>query len=280
MIKSDNPDARAGLDALIAAYLTIKGEAGLKLIEDRFFRDDKTQYADIYSAVMALRFHGTEVNVLKKESITKTMHQLLARPDLADLVIPDLARWGDWSQINKMCELFEKANDDNLWVRVPVINYLRACPLPEAKEKLIELEKIDPSSVKRAKTFFPIPTPAAPKKGETSSIRRIPPTERALAVRQNRTLFRLASSESDSLVIRLLADSQTANSQTANSQPIAGLPSNDAVALASVPVTEGLNLWAPMAVLLIATVMIAMMMWTIATIGGFAARLLPIVRRL
>jgi hypothetical protein len=140
MIKSDNPDARAGLDALIAAYLTIKGEAGLKLIEDRFFKDDKTQYADIYSAVMALRFHGTEVDILKKESITKTMHQLLARPDLADLVIPDLARWGDWSQIDKMCELFEKANDDNLWVRVPVINYLRACPLPEAKEKLIELE--------------------------------------------------------------------------------------------------------------------------------------------
>ena len=280
MIKSDNPDARAGLDALIAAYLTIKGEAGLKLIEDRFFKDDKTQYADIYSAVMALRFHGTEVDILKKEAITKTMHQLLARPDLADLVIPDLARWGDWSQINKMCELFEKANDDNLWVRVPVINYLRACPLPEAKEKLIELEKIDPSSVKRAKTFFPIPTPAAPKKGETSSIRRILPTERALAVRQNRTLFRLASADSDSLVIRLLANSQTANSQTANSQTIAGLTSNDAVALASVPVTEGLNLWAPMAVLVIATVMMAMMMWTIATSGGFAARLLPIARRL
>ena len=280
MIKSDNPDARAGLDALIAAYLTIKGEAGLKLIEDRFFKDDKTQYADIYSAVMALRFHGTEVNILKKEAITKTMHQLLARPDLADLVIPDLARWGDWSQIDKMCELFEKANDDNLWVRVPVINYLRACPLPEAKEKLIELEKIDPSSVKRAKTFFPIPTPAAPKKGETSSIRRILPTERALAVRQNRTLFRLASADSDSLVIRLLANSQTANSQTANSQTMAGLTSNDAVALASVPVTEGLNLWAPMAVLVIATVMMAMMMWTIATSGGFAARLLPIARRL
>jgi hypothetical protein len=275
MIKSDNPDARAGLDALIAAYLTIKGEAGLKLIEDRFFKDDKTQYADIYSAVMALRFHGTEVDILKKESITKTMHQLLARPDLADLVIPDLARWGDWSQIDKMCELFEKANDDNLWVRVPVINYLRACPLPEAKEKLIELEKIDPSSVKRAKTFFPIPTPAATKKGETSSIRRILPTERALAVRQNRTLSRLASADSDSLVIRLLANSQTANSQT-----IAGLTSNDAVSLASAPVTEGLNLWAPMAVLLIATVMMAMMMWTIATSGGFAARLLPIVRRL
>jgi hypothetical protein len=101
-----------------------------------------------------------------------------------------------------------------------------------------------------------------------------------LAVRQNRTLFRLASADSDSLVIRLLANSQTANPQTANSQTLAGLTSKDAVALASVPVTEGLNLWAPMAVLLIATVMMAVMMWTIATSGGVAARLLPIARRL
>ena len=167
MICSDKPEARAGLDALIAAYLTIKGEDGLGLIADRFFKDTKAQYADIYSAVMALRFHGTEINLLKKESITKAMHRLIERPDLADLVIPDLARWGDWSQVEKLSELFKNANDDNLWVRVPVINYLRACPLPEAKEKLVELEKIDPASVKRAKTFFPIPTPTAPAKSES-----------------------------------------------------------------------------------------------------------------
>jgi hypothetical protein len=57
-------------------------------------------------------------------------------------------------------------------VRVPVINYLRACPLPVAKEKLAELEKIDPAAVKRASTFFPIPTPAAPGKGDSSSLGR------------------------------------------------------------------------------------------------------------
>jgi len=45
-----------------------------------------------------------------------------------------------------------------------VVNYLRACPLPEAKERLVELEKIDPKAVKRAATFFPIPTPGGPKK--------------------------------------------------------------------------------------------------------------------
>jgi hypothetical protein len=39
---------------------------------------------------------------------------------------------------------------------VPVINYLRACPLPDAKQKIEELAKIDPESIKRANSFFPL----------------------------------------------------------------------------------------------------------------------------
>ncbi|MCE9525185.1 MAG: hypothetical protein K8R36_03930 [Planctomycetales bacterium] len=36
-----------------------------------------------------------------------------------------------------------------------MVNYLRVCPLPKAKELLKECEKIDPQAVKRANTFFP-----------------------------------------------------------------------------------------------------------------------------
>ena len=170
MIESQDPEKRAGLDALIAAYLMIKGEDGLKLIDEQFLANRKASYPDVYSAVMALRFHGTEVEKLPKEAILKSMRHLLDAPDLADLVIPDLARWGDWSQIDRLSDLFKNANDDNSWVRVPVVNYLRACPLPEAKAKLEELEKIDPKAVKRAATFFPIPAPAAkPQQNDNSS---------------------------------------------------------------------------------------------------------------
>jgi hypothetical protein len=170
MILSENPEQRAGLDALIAAYLMLKGEDGLKLIDEQFLANRKASYPDVYSAVMALRFHGTEVAVVPKEAVLKSMRHLLEAPDLADLVIPDLARWEDWSQVDRLSDLFKNANEDNSWVRVPVVNYLRACPLPEAKEKLVELEKIDPKAVKRAATFFPIPTPAAkPKQNDNSS---------------------------------------------------------------------------------------------------------------
>ena len=164
MIRSSDPDKRAGLDALIASYLMLQGPEGLELINQQFLANRKATYPDVYASVMALRFHGTEADAIPKESILVSMRHLLSAPDLADLVIPDLARWGDWTQIDRLCELFKTANDDNSWVRVPVVNYLRACPLPEAKERLVELEKIDPKAVKRAATFFPIPTPGGPKK--------------------------------------------------------------------------------------------------------------------
>jgi|GEM_PF-669027 len=171
MIRSNDPEKRAGLDALIASYLMLRGPEGLKLIDEQFLTNRKASYPDVYSSVMALRFHGTDVNVIPKEDILKSMRHLIEAPDLADLVIPDLARWSDWSQIERLTELFKKSDDDNSWVRVPVVNYLRACPLPEAKEKLKELEKIDPKAVKRAATFFPIPSPAPqpPKKDPNSS---------------------------------------------------------------------------------------------------------------
>lgn len=155
---------RPALDALVGCYLTIKGEAGLPLIEEMFLRNAKSVYADTYSAVMALRFHGTEGGIIPRQRVLQSMQIMLERQEFADLVIPDLARWEDWTQIDRLVQLFKDADDTTSWVRVPVVNYLRACPLPEAKEKLVELEKIDPKSVKRASTFFPIPQPASKPK--------------------------------------------------------------------------------------------------------------------
>ena len=40
------------------------------------------------------------------------------------------------------------------WVRMPVVNYLRACPLPKAKKYMSDLEKLDPKTFKRARAFW------------------------------------------------------------------------------------------------------------------------------
>ncbi len=174
MIRSDDRKVKAGLDAMIACYLVLRGPEGLPLIEELFLANDKAEYADTYAAIMAIRFHGTETTVIDKSQLVKALRHMLDRAELADLVIPDLAKWEDWEVMPQLVELFKKADDKSSWVRVPVINYLRVCPLPEAKQQIEELAKIDPDAVRRAETFFPFDTtgasqikPAPPGKEET-----------------------------------------------------------------------------------------------------------------
>lgn len=150
MIKSPHRENKVALDAMIAAYLNLRGPEGLPLVVDLFIKDADAEYTDTYAAVMALRFHGQERDVVPKEELKAAMRHMLDRPQLADLVIPDLARWEDWTVVDRLVELFKNADETSAWVRVPVINYLRVCPLPEAKAKIEELREIDPDAVKRA----------------------------------------------------------------------------------------------------------------------------------
>ena len=156
LMKSTDRRRKAGLDAMIACYLTLSGPAGMGTIEDLFLKNKAADYSDTYAAIAALRFHGTEADVIPQKRIVQGLGHMLDRPELADLVIPDLARWEDWSVMDQLVKLFKTADEKTSWVRVPVINYLRACPLPEAKQHLTALEKIDPDAVRRASTFFPV----------------------------------------------------------------------------------------------------------------------------
>lgn len=155
MLKSDDRKAKTGLDAMVGCYLALTGPDGMPLIEDVFLKNEKAEYADTYAAIMALRFHGTETDIIPRKRILEGLRHMIDRPQLADLIIPDLARWEDWSPMDRLVQLFKDADEKTSWVRVPIINYLRACPKPEAKKYMEELKEIDPDAVKRASTFFP-----------------------------------------------------------------------------------------------------------------------------
>lgn len=148
-------EARSGLDALIACYVALKGPAALDLVDRLFLdrRDREVPFTETYSAVMALRFLGEESDLVPRDRVLQSLRLLLQEPKLADLVIADLARWQDWSAIDRLVTLFKEAKADNIFVREPIVNYLRACPLPEAAAAVEELEAIDPEAVRRAATL-------------------------------------------------------------------------------------------------------------------------------
>ena len=157
IIRSGDRHRQTGLDALIGCYLTLKGNDGIDLITETFLTDPNVEYLDVFSVIQALRFHGTETDVVDKELILGALRHVLDRPAMADLVIPDLARWEDWSAVEKLATIFREATtEETSWVRTPIISYLEACPHEKAKQYLAEFCEMDPDAAARARMMAEI----------------------------------------------------------------------------------------------------------------------------
>ncbi len=140
------------LEPIVFAYLALsESSEAVDTIDRLFLANRKTPYPDLYCATLALRLLGQEESKkVSRKRILRSFHYLLDRPEYADLVIPDLARWNDWSVMDRLVELFKGRADDTAWVRMPVVLYLKACPLPRARLQLAELSKIDAEVIQRA----------------------------------------------------------------------------------------------------------------------------------
>jgi hypothetical protein len=159
-VQQDERRKKLGLDALVACYLILRGPEGLGLVENRFLKNPHAEYTHVYSTIMALRFHGDEnTGVLPRERLLGSMRLLLKNPDFADQVILDLSRWEDWSVLDQMVEMF-KTSDEKGYVRQPVVSYLTVASEQKgevgtrATAALAELEKLDPETVKTARSLM------------------------------------------------------------------------------------------------------------------------------
>lgn len=159
MVDLEERQKKLGLDATVACYLTLKGPGGLDLVDERFLKNPKVEYTHAYMTIMALRFHGEEGNVIPKERLLASMRLLLDNPDFADQVIPDLARWEDWSVLDRLVEMYKKG-DEKSYIRQPVVTYLTVAGEQagdvgkRAQAGLAELEELDPEGVKKAKSLM------------------------------------------------------------------------------------------------------------------------------
>lgn len=156
LVKLDERRKKLGLDALIGCYMVLRGPAGLDLIDERLLRAPNVEYSYVYSAIMALRFLGEETQIVPRERLLQSVRLLLDNKDFADQVILDLARWEDWSVLDRLVEMFKSSGAAG-YVRAPVVAYLLAAiEQPgdvgtRANKALAELEAVDPEAVKRAR---------------------------------------------------------------------------------------------------------------------------------
>lgn len=166
--RRSDPAFNPGMDAAISCFISLGGEQALARIEQDFLANPAAKESDCFSAVSAIRVHGTELNVIPRERLATALRHLLARPELADLVIPDLSRWGDWSAIDRMVELFQMSTEETALLKPAAVRYLKTCPLPDATAALERLRNIDGNAVQVAeasmrfnlgRASIPVPPP-------------------------------------------------------------------------------------------------------------------------
>jgi hypothetical protein len=182
MVHADERRKKESLDALIACYLKLKGPEGLELVNARFLGNPTVEYKHLHSAIMALRFHGEETDVLPREKLLASMRLALDHKEFADQVIPDLTRWEDWDVMPRLVTMFKESPKDD-WIRQPVASFvLVAAEQPgdvgeKAKATIAELEALDKETVDRARSLAAFSflaraanTPAADAGGSTTPV--------------------------------------------------------------------------------------------------------------
>jgi hypothetical protein len=157
-IHADERRKKESLDALIACYIKLKGPNALELVNEKFLGNPTVEYKHLHSAIMALRFHGEETDIIPREQLLDSMRLALDHKEFADQVIPDLTRWEDWDVMPRLVKMFKDAPVDD-WIRQPVASYvLVAAEQPgevgeKGKAAIAELEAIDADTVERARSL-------------------------------------------------------------------------------------------------------------------------------
>ncbi len=168
-ITQPTQDFRLGIDGIMAGYLLLKGDDGLKLLEESKLKPGvKAPFSETYAAMQAVRFVWNYGGNIKKDRLKQSMRMLLDRPELADLVIADLARWKDWSVEDRLMKLYDQEGYDIPTIKRAIVRYMLVASkdtakddernppkhVASAKEHLETLREKDPVTVKQAERFF------------------------------------------------------------------------------------------------------------------------------
>jgi hypothetical protein len=129
-IAPNSDEFRIGLDGMISGYLLLTGNSGLNNIDDWKFKihnGKKAAFSETYAAMMGLRFMWQYAGgKISNDRLQQSMRILLDQPELADLVIADLARWKDWSVQARLMSLYGKGEYNIPSIKRSIIRYMLA----------------------------------------------------------------------------------------------------------------------------------------------------------
>jgi hypothetical protein len=168
-INEKSQDFRIGIDGVMSGYLLLTGTKGLDVIDETKLRNKEAPFSETYAAMQALRFMWTYADQkIEKERLRASMRMLLDRPELADLVIADLARWEDWTVQDKLMTLYGREEYNVPSIKRAIVRFMLASAkfkpaagseaeperVTKGKKHLATLRTTDPKTVADAERFF------------------------------------------------------------------------------------------------------------------------------
>jgi hypothetical protein len=142
--------------ASIAAFIKLGKEPALREIEEFIFANPKCSMSMKSTGINAARVLGNDLRAIETQRLARSLAMMIQDSECADLVIPDLARWDYWDAMPELVRLFDRPESARGFVRTPIMNYLRRCPLPQADQHLKRMRSEDPTAYRRALTNVPV----------------------------------------------------------------------------------------------------------------------------
>ncbi len=158
-----------GIEGVMSGYLMISGDRGLEQLLDAKIKTEGVPFSEVYAVMQTLRFMWTYApDRIPKDSLRAAMRLLLERADMADMAILDLARWEDWSILDRVVAMYDDEEFAIPATKRAIIRYLLICEaahkssddqapstlLETVRVALQEIEEKDPALYQNAKRFF------------------------------------------------------------------------------------------------------------------------------
>ena len=169
LVLNSTEDYQFGIDGMIAGYLILTGEEGLTVLEKELLSNPEVDRLRIFPVMQALRFVWSfEGDRFSKQKLRDAMRVLIKRPELADLVIIDLARWKDWDAMDEIVSLYGQADYNVPAIKRAILRYLltaeKSSPrhtesgnsshIAKAQGYLKQIRQKDPRTYQAAARYF------------------------------------------------------------------------------------------------------------------------------
>lgn len=146
MLDDEQKRLTAGVDGILAGYTMLRPKEGWTYVRG-VLADPTKEFGFRYAALRAARFFWTRPELVDHGQVVEGVAPLLDDPNIADLAVEDLRKWGRWELRDRVFHLGDRKTHEVPVIRRAILKYALTCPGKEAAAFVAGMRKQDPEMV-------------------------------------------------------------------------------------------------------------------------------------